>query len=156
MREDFFELAVKKLRARSYSEAEIRQYLSEAGASSAEAEEVLQRLIELSYLDDYRVAENVVRSLQRGKAGGRLYWQEKLRKRGIRADIIEEILAGYSGEEEYRKALELAITYLQGKAKQNINQKMRGLTALLLRRGFSEETVQSVIMEQCDKCHLQG
>lgn len=148
MTEELLSQAVNKLRARSYSKAEMREYLLSLGANHAEAETVSERLLELTYLDDNRLAQEMYNSYRRAKPCGHLLWSEKLKQRGIDEEIIEQLTVGSSEEDEYSKAEELAAKFLKAKANRSRTQQLRGLAALLERRGFTSDTIELVLREQ--------
>lgn len=150
--DDYLNLATKKLRGHSYSKSEIKQYLLQEGACPDVAENVIVRLSELSYLDDLILAQDIYRACRRGKPCGRLLWSEKLKQRGIPAEIIAELLEESSREEEIEMAQQLADKYLKTKANKSYIQQYRGLTGYLSRRGFSAEIVERVIREMYDNC----
>lgn len=147
MKEEFLSKAVDRLKGRSYSIAEILQFLKKIGADEEEAQAVAERLLELGYLDDVILAGNIYDSCRRSKPCGSLLWREKLRERGIGPDIIESLLSGCSLQEEKESAAELAGQYLQTKAKKSPDQRLRGLAALLTRRGYSCETIELILSE---------
>ncbi|MFY9175381.1 MAG: regulatory protein RecX [Peptococcia bacterium] len=150
--DEYLELAVKKLWRYSYSEAEIRQHLRKAGASVDEADEVVKRLLELSYLDDLLLAQDIIRSIRRGKPSGRLIWKEKLKQRGIPQEIISKLLEECDREEELELARQASDIYLKSKIKKSFAQQYSGLIAYLNRRGFPGEIVEQVIRELYDNC----
>lgn len=149
---DYLEKAVKKLRGHSYSQAEIRQYLQDLGAEPLLAQEVVNRLVELSYLNDTLLAQNIYRSCRKGKPCGQVLWSEKLRNRGIPEEIIQQLISEVSREEEYDLAEQLATEYLRNKAQKSYLQQYRGLAAYLTRRGFALDIVEQITREKCDNC----
>jgi len=144
---DYLALAVKKLRNRSYSIQEIRQYLVGLGIDKEELEKVLERLRILGYLNDFRLAEQLYHSYRRGKPCGYLLWREKLRQRGIASEIIEEFRGRCTAEDEYSNARRLAEAYLNKPSKKEPLQRMRGLATMLQRRCFAAEIVGRIIRE---------
>lgn len=152
MSEEYFSQAVKKLRTRAYSRAEMEQYLLSLGANLTESEAVLERLVELAYLDDLRLAQQICLSNRRAKPCGHLLLSRKLKQRGISGEIIEQLLTDCSAEEEYCKAKELATVYLRAKATRSPIQQLRGLAALLQRRGFTMDTIALILSEQKEDC----
>jgi len=146
MYEDYLGLAVKKLRFRSYSRAEIRKHLLSLGADPDQAEAVVERLQELAYLDDPKLAQELADTYRRTKPCGYLLWSEKLRQRGLAEEHIAEV-AG-SGEAEDRKtARQIATAYLQTRTSGHPEQKLRRLAQHLARRGFADELIEEIIGE---------
>jgi regulatory protein len=137
--------ALALLGARARSRAELDGALERRGLSSPEREEVLTRLTDLDLVDDRALASRVAEAA-RERGEGRMLVQACMRRFGIadaqrppepgQADEAERaahVLAGRYGDPPYEAAV------------------VRRAQALLLRRGFDEETVTAVL-----EPHLPG
>jgi regulatory protein len=86
--EEIYTHALKLLRARDYTVVRLRQKLEERFGSVPD--EVIELLLKKNFLNDRRFAENyVAKRKKRGAAALR----EELQARGVRADVIHEIVS---------------------------------------------------------------
>ena len=91
--------ALRLLRSRDRTEAEIRTALLSKGFEDAEIGLVLSELAKYCYIDDTRVAERAVEKAARDQSG-RLLVEHKLTLRGVPEDEIEKALADMPDETE--------------------------------------------------------
>lgn len=83
--------ALRTLSARTHSEFELQQKLSRKGYESEVVAEVLKRIKEYGYLDDYLFAKSLISS-ELNKGSGKKIVEYKLSEKGVSLDIIEELL----------------------------------------------------------------
>jgi len=146
--------ALRLLGFRMRTEKELRDRLIQKGYHP-EAEQVINRLKELGYLDDQAYVESYVRS--RAKPAGRSRLKYELsQKKGIAKDIVEDTLdLHYTNEQELAAAIQLS-GKLWALAQKNSFRKtgeLRGyeltsfkkIASKLLARGFSYETVSMAL-----------
>ncbi|MBR3132056.1 RecX family transcriptional regulator [Candidatus Saccharibacteria bacterium] len=98
---------------------------------------IIERLVEKGYVDDRKFAEYYVenRFVKKGISQKRL--KMELMKKGIAAEIIEEVLGGRNDEEEIRKMV----------MKKRGKYDEEKLIAYLCRQGFSYDLVKKVVEE---------
>lgn len=143
-------LIVSRLRRSSLSVAEVRATLAEHGLDDHEVEEWVERYERLGYLDDRRLAEQLVHShgVRRGRGSGALL--HELGRRGIEGDLARSALESLDPDVE----LEHATTIAERRARQlsGLDRTVahRRLTAFLLRRGYGSEVVREAVRAALD------
>lgn len=115
-------LALKRLAKRDYTCSE----LSNAGVSS----DVIDHLVRRGFVDDRRVAEQVLAKY--GSKYGRDALETRLKNRGIPEEVVLEVLSSHAGSARQV----LAAKFPQGYRR---DQAARFLTS----RGFAEEEIES-------------
>lgn len=100
--------------------------------------EIIQRLLDKKYLDDYRFAEWYVdnRFVKKGISMKRL--RMELIKKGVAKEIIDEVIDGRDDEEELRKMI----------ARKRAKYDDEKLLAYLGRQGFSYDLIKQVLSEE--------
>lgn len=138
MKETFnkaYEQALRFLEPRFLSSYELKNKLINKDYNSDVIEAVLKRLVELDYINDYRLSEQVLNHFMRDKKYGVAYIRMKMKKRGL--EPSENILS----YDEYDAARTFLLKkYPVEKGPYNKVQLMRKL----YNRGFSNETIYSV------------
>jgi SOS response regulatory protein OraA/RecX len=87
------EAAANFLSFRSRSVEETRRRLRQLGYPPALCDQVVDRLVELRYLDDFEFARAWVESRDRARPRGEVALRRELQLKGIPADTIAEVLA---------------------------------------------------------------
>lgn len=143
-------LALAHLARRDRSMAEMAQYLERKGFDTAGIEPVLQRLVQLGYLNEERLAGALVRETRASGRGPRAAWL-KLRKKGIEGWSLERVVtvwresgaeAGAAGAE-----LEAALAFIRRRYSgysEDPRQARRAMGALI-RRGFSIDVARKAV-----------
>lgn len=124
--------ALRYLARRDRSEAHMKAYLSKRGASPVRIRTVLSRLRALGYLDDQAFAQRWARDRIARKPMGRLRLEAELRAQGVEERTIADTLEAIYGE-----------TSEQHLASQLLRDRCV-TPAFLRRRGFSEETIETI------------
>ncbi|MWV49523.1 hypothetical protein GRS96_09575 [Rathayibacter sp. VKM Ac-2803] len=138
---------VRGLSRKSLSVAEVEARLYTEGVAEKDALEIIERFTRFGYLDDYRMAEQLVLSLRERKMLGRSSIQQELRARKLDPDAIASALDEFDGDDEYRTALELARKRLPSLRSLSDEVAERRLTGFLARRGYGGALVQRVVRE---------
>ncbi len=139
-----WEKAVDLLARRERSVAELRRGLLQRGYPADEVEAALGRLQERGALDDRRLAERFARSRIERAGLGRHRVRQALRQRGVGRGDREDGLARALDQVSEAEALERAARlYWTRRAKVEPRERLRGLWAFLLRRGFPAELVSA-------------
>lgn len=115
--------------------------------SDAERHRLLDEFCERGYIDDARLAEQLVAGTLARKGLGRTGMARELRKRGLDDVVIEDALGEYDRDDEYEHALEVALaraSRLRGVEHETAKRRLYGYLA---RRGFSGELVGRVVNE---------
>jgi regulatory protein len=87
------EAAAAFLAVRSRSVDETRKRLVHLGYPAAIVEKVLERLIEIGYLDDLAFARAWVESRDRARPRGAVALRRELGRKGVPEDVVAEVLA---------------------------------------------------------------
>lgn len=137
-------LLLQRLRGRSLSAAEARAVLRETDVGDDEVEEIVERFTELHYIDEARLAEQIIHSHHERKGLGRTGVEAEMRRRKIVPDVILEKLEEIPDDEEER-ATELAlkrVAQLERFDEQTIDRR---LTGFLMRKGYSSSVVRVAV-----------
>jgi regulatory protein len=126
---------VKKLRGRQLSVSEAKTYLGQYDLDGDAVGAILDAFLERGYLDDARLAEQIVHAGVDRKGQGRQVIAQSLAKRGVPRDVADSALATLP-DDDYERAIE----YARGKARslQSLDRDtaLRRLTGQLARRGY--------------------
>jgi regulatory protein len=137
--------ALRILTRRDYSQAELRQRLSDKGFDPARIEAALKRCLELGYLDDARYALNRANSLMnQGRAVGKRVLLD-LRQHGVNEETANRAL------EQAREACdeELLLASILERRFANFNydsapaKERRRVVHFLQRRGFTIDRIMA-------------
>lgn len=126
--------ALRRLRTRDRTEAELRQHLSNKGFGEPEVGLVLKSLTDQRYLDDDRLAKRAV-EVAKDKPKGRLLIEHELAARGAHEEAVEGAIADLGDE------LQSALNALNSRKP---DTPAKG-AAFLQRRGFEEDTVRTAL-----------
>lgn len=134
---------------RPRTEQEVRQKLWKEEYSDFVADQVVERLYELNYLDDAGYAREYVRGRLASKGYGPVRLQQELKKRGVADALIDDALDDLLSEEE---ALEAARKHARTKwdrldPAEDAHKRRRKLIGYLRRRGFTFDTIRRVAEE---------
>lgn len=143
-------LIVSRLRRSSLSVAEVRATLAEHGLDDHEVEEWVERYARLGYLDDRRLAEQLVHShgVRRGRGSGALL--HELGRRGIDGDLARSALEALDPEVELEHASAIAERRARQLAGLDRAVAERRLTAFLLRRGYGGDVAREAVRAALD------
>lgn len=141
--------AVRLLSARPYSEKKLREKLAARGYEPSEIGYALKRLCDERLLDDRRFAEEFVRARLSLRPRAAAVLARELRQRGIAAGLaksVAEELAPRDSDAELAREL----VRRKQSAYKNLEPetRYRRLSSLLARRGFSYDTIRSVLREE--------
>lgn len=147
---EFSEAREKTLRFlshRMYSEKEIREKLTKKGFGESVIEKVVADLRHNSIIDDYLFAKAFIHDRMRFNPQGSYRIAYELKKKGLSQDIINKI---FTEEKVVETDIERALKLAKKRLKTLINIKdkekvKRRLYNFLLRRGFSYETIKTVM-----------
>lgn len=148
---------LKRLRRRSLSVREARAVVSEYGLDGAQAERLLDDFVRLGYLDDTRLAEQLVHSGTERKAQGRQAIGRSLAARGIPREVIDAALSELPDDDDER-ALAFARQRARSLASLERDTALRRLHGQLARRGFAGSTALSAARQALDEAsgHARG
>jgi regulatory protein len=130
--EDAVETAIRALRHRDRSTAELDARLAKRGIDAEEREQALETLERVGYVDDERFARTRAEQLAARSSGDALI-RHDLEQRGVAADVVEAALGSVEPERERAQRL----------------VAQRGATLKTARylaaRGFGEEALEGIV-----------
>ena len=146
--------AARFLETRPRSVAEVERKLGGMGYRSSLVAEVVERLVQLGYLDDEAFARSWVESRDRASPRGEHALRRELSQRGVDRTLVDEVLDARrdipAGAEASRTPDEAAAERLLGKRLPAIlreadpRRRRQKAYALLARSGFSPDVCGSV------------
>lgn len=126
---------LRKLRTRSLSVREARAVVAERELGADAVEAVIDGFVRNGYLDDARLAEQVVHAGVARKGQGRRVVAQTLAQRGISRDVADAALAQLPDDDDER-ALEFARTKARAMRGLDRTTALRRLSGQLARRGY--------------------
>ncbi|OYC95720.1 regulatory protein RecX [Microbacterium sp. Yaish 1] len=126
---------LKRLRGRSLSVREARDVLREAELDDAEADAIIAAFLDNGYLDDSRLAEQLLDGALGRKAQGATAVAQTLARRGLDREVIDIAMASLP-DDEAERALEFARQRARGMSGLDHDVALRRLHGQLARRGF--------------------
>lgn len=133
---------LKRLRGRSLSVREARALLGESGIDEGAREEIIAAFLDNGYLDDSRLAEQLLDGALGRKAQGAQAISQTLARRGLERDVIDIALASLPDDEDER-ALEFARNRARGMTGLDPDTALRRLHGQLARRGFGSRAMSA-------------
>ena len=143
--------ALRLLAATPKSSKKLREKLAQKGYPREVLDLTLARLEKQGVLNDRGLAQSLCQSFVNYKPSGRKRIAFELEKRGIRTPLIQEVLQGYSPEEERQKALELARTKWARWSRLETAKRRKKVYDFLLRRGFDFSVAREALDEAMRK-----
>ena len=143
-REHAEKVLLHRLRGRSLSRSEAVTVLRGTDVDSNEIEEIIARFEELQYLDENKLAEQIVHSHHVRKGLGRTGVSVEMRRRGLSADVIAEKLDELP-DDETERAIELASTRISQLERFDNQTIDRRLSAFLQRKGYGSQIIRIAV-----------
>ena len=145
--EDVENAILKKLRRRGLSEAEILAECLALDLTAHQANEMLERLRELGYVDDRALAEQLRYSHYERKSQSRQVVARLMSTRKIPAEVIDEVLEDIGSDDELSAARAVAEKRASQMTSLDDATMERRLVGFLARRGYPGGVVRSVVGE---------
>jgi len=138
-------LVIGRLRRSSLSIAEVRAVLVEHGLDDAEVEEWIERYERLGYLNDVRLAEQLVRTGAERQGRGSAAILAELSRRGVSAEATRAALESLDPDLERRNAF--AVAERRARQLRGLDRAVaeRRLSAFLQRRGYGSAVVREAV-----------
>ena len=138
--------ASRQLAYRARSTAELSKTLADRGFADEVIATVVERFLELGYLNDAEFARRWIASRDQMAPRGTRLLRQELRQKGIGAELAEQALAeaDLDDVETARRLAERRMDRLRDLPPDKARQRLAGY---LQRRGFSHETVRSIDRE---------
>jgi regulatory protein len=131
---DAVETALRALRFRDRTTAELDARLEQRGVGEAERERALETLERIGYVDDERFARSRAERLAERGSGDALI-RDDLERRGVAAETVAAALAGIAPERE--------------RVARIVEQRGPGLKTAryLAARGFGEDSLEGIVAQ---------
>jgi len=150
------QICLRLLSAAPRTQAQLAAALRRRGVPDDAAAAVLERFAEVKLIDDEMFARAWVESRHHGRGlAGRALGAE-LRKRGVASDDIATALSQLDPEQELATARELIERRLAATAGMPVPARMRRLTGVLARKGYSPGLAYRVIREALEQEAADG
>jgi len=133
---------LKKLRTRSLSVREARAVVAERDLEDAAIQRVLDDFVRRGYLDDVRLAEQLIHSAVERKGQGRQVIARTLAQRGISRDVADRAVAELPDDDADR-AYEFARTKARSLRHLDHDVALRRLVGQLARRGYGSQALDA-------------
>ena len=143
-REHAESLLLSRLRSRSLSVVEATTVLSGTDVSEEDIDDILTRFADLNYLDDHKLADQIIHTHHARKGLGRSGVEAEMRRRKIDQFVILEKLDELP-DDEIERATELALTRVRQLSRVDDQTADRRLTGFLLRKGYSSAAVRAAV-----------
>lgn len=146
------QLAVNFISFRMRSEREIISYLKKKETEEDVIPEVLERLEQLSLIDDRAFAQAFVRTRRDTSTKGPMHIRQELYQKGVEGALIDEAMEEFGEDEVLEAAVRLATKKAgEYRRESKINRKNK-LMQLLMRKGYqtgiASVAVERVLSEQ--------
>lgn len=135
-------ILLRKLRTRSLSVSEARAVVAAYDLDDGAVESVIETFLGRGYLDDVKLADQLIHSAVDRKGQGRVMVAQALAKRGIPRDLIDAALAGLP-DDEYERALEYARSKARSMRGLERDVALRRLSGQLARRGYGGQSFEA-------------
>lgn len=140
-------MALRLLAVRARSVKEIRTKLTDRGVDGPVLEKVIEKLLDLNYLDDSEFAGQWTRHLAFNLLYGNRRIEASLREKGIPEEIIRKAVSENRDELGEKAAIRRVLNKkIKGLNAQNLDRKqMAKLARMLAGRGFSTSLIYEAL-----------
>lgn len=137
-------VSMNALTRRGMSVEEMRDFLAKRDFDDSDVELECERLLGVGLLDDFALAEALIRQLRDRKGLGRAALVAELRRRKLDPEAIDAALEDLD-DDELARAIELACKRAPQVRSLDDQTARRRLGAFLMRKGYSGGVVQSAV-----------
>lgn len=140
--------ALRYLTPRARSIQETRRYLDRRGVDADTVGRVIQELERRGLLDDRAFVRDWIQWRQRSRPAGSARIQQELRRKGIDADLLDEVMTEQAGELDSVTAA-MAVVRRQRRHYERLEQNTayRRMLGMLARRGFPQNTARTAVQQ---------
>ena len=140
-------IALRQLAMSPKTRWQLEQALAKRGTSPETAMVVIDRLVELGYVDDLAYARMFVRSKTASKHLANRALKYELTKCGVSKELIEQVLSERSEDDEWSTARNLVAKKIRSMSGLSPDVITRRLLGALARKGFSSQISSAVVRE---------
>jgi regulatory protein len=141
------EICLRALTAAPRTQGELSQAMRRKGVPDDAAAEVLRRLGAAGLIDDQAFAEAWVSSRHGGKGLSRRALAGELRRRGVEDELVHHALSQVDDDDEAVAATALVRRRLSATAGLPMPTRVRRLSAMLARKGYSGGVAARVVRD---------
>ncbi|BCA85557.1 regulatory protein RecX [Enterococcus saigonensis] len=139
------QLALNYISYQLRSEKEVRSYLKEREIPNSDQEKIIRHLKDLSVLDDKVYGESYVRTQMRLSDKGPSVLKQQLRQKGLKPELIENVLELYKDKEQVEIAKRTAEKILKKIHNKSFKETKQKLLVSLRQKGFSGDVASQVL-----------
>lgn len=136
---------LRALTRRDMSEKEVRTWLATRDVPENDADEWVERMHRLGYVDDLRMATHLVDKLVSRGGKGRGVILQKLTERGIDRSTATEAVSHLDDDSQQQQATDLAVARASRMGSLTDEAARRRLHGFLARRGFSSTVIREAV-----------
>lgn len=142
------EVVVRKLSERAHSRSDLAQALAKKQVPEGVAEATLDKFEVAGLIDDEEFARSWVQARQRGKGLSSRALAMELRRKGVDDEISKEVLSEIDPAAEIQAAHRLVQAKLRSMSRFDDTTKIRRLTGMLARKGYSPQVSFDVVRQE--------
>ena len=143
-------ILLQRLEAQPRSRAELAQVLAKKNVPADVATRLLDRFEEVGLIDDTEFARSWIQSRQRTRGLAPRVLALELRRKGVADDVIRDALADLDPAEERAAAHRLVQKKLRSMAGFDDTTRIRRLTGMLARKGYSPQVAFDVVRAELE------
>lgn len=140
-----WEKAAELLSRRDHFRLELERKLAQRDFTPQEIRQTLEKLERLDWVNDRRTAEVFIKEKRRRSHWGTFRLRRELQQRGVRSEVIHEVLEESDGVDE-GLARSAAEKWRRGKPRGS----REALGRHLARRGFSQRVILTILKQEGD------
>lgn len=144
-------LALRRLDRRSYSRAELTEYLLGKEVGESAVKEVMDRFEEVGLINDRAYAEMWVRYRHENRKLSKRAISIELRRKGVAEHLIDDALQAIDIDKEYEAARQLAVKKARSLGNVDRRTAYRRVAGVLARRGYPSSLVSDVVSAVLDE-----
>jgi regulatory protein len=142
------QILVRQLAASSKSRHQLEQALAKRAVPDGAAQEALNRLTELGYIDDSAFARAWVESRQRSRGLAASALRRELREKGIDREMIDQVVTDAVSDDDERASARLLVDKkLRSIRGVDNDTATRRLVGMLSRKGYGPGVAYAVVRE---------
>lgn len=129
------------------SEKDVRTYLKEKEIPLEDRNRIIDRLKDLKLVDDKTYGESYLRTQIRTSDKGPIVVRQQLRQKGLKDDLIDQILPIYTVEQQFDVAYHTAEKNLRRIHNKSFKETLQKVRLTLMQKGFTNEIIDLVMSE---------
>ena len=129
------------------TEQEMYRYLKDKEINLEDSKKIIHRMKELRLIDDVNYGKSYIRTQMRLSDKGPQSVMQKLRQKGLKDEVIQQVMGMYTKEAQFDiayKTAEKSLKTIRGKSHKETLQKLR---VKLMQKGFSADIISQVMAE---------